>query len=194
MLIERAAPAVRRWARGRLPAYARQDANTEDVVQDAVMRTWRNIPHFHSRTAAGIQAYLRVSVVNRIRELIRRARRRGIAVEVSDDLRDDQPSPIERLIKGERLERFLNALQTLTPNDRQIIIWRFEFEYSHAEIAERLGKSKPAAGMALSRAMARLARTMQLQNGVSRSASPASDQSAPLAAPAAARRPSPSTP
>jgi RNA polymerase sigma-70 factor, ECF subfamily len=162
-LIERAAPPVRRWAHHRLPSYARSDADTEDVVQDAVLRMLKNIKRVKHVTVGGLQAYLRESVLNRIRDLIRKTQRHGVPLEVDADVRDDMPSPLVMAIRRERLERFLEALQRLRPADRQVIVWRVELGYSAEEIASRLGKSKAAAGMAVSRAMARLEKELKLQ-------------------------------
>src|SRR5918994_1531309 len=78
ILLERALPSVRKWARGRLPRYARSDADTEDVVQDVFLRTLRGIKRFQHRTVGGLQAYLRTAVVNQIRDLIRGTKRRGL--------------------------------------------------------------------------------------------------------------------
>src|SRR3954471_23522323 len=58
VLIERAVPKVRQWARGRLPHSARDDADTDDVVQDVVLRTLKGITTFQHRTVGGLQAYL----------------------------------------------------------------------------------------------------------------------------------------
>ena len=44
-LIERCLPPLRRWARGRLPQWARSAADTQDLVQDAVMKA---LPHLHA--------------------------------------------------------------------------------------------------------------------------------------------------
>lgn len=162
VLIERAVPVVRRWARGRLPAYARNDANTEDVVQDAVLQTLKGLKNFQHRTVGGLQAYLRTSVVNRIRDLIRRSKRRGIAVELDDDLRAETASPLESAILGQGLTRFLEALQRLKPADRQVIVWRLELGYSVDEIATRLGKTQGAARMTVYRAMGRLATELNI--------------------------------
>jgi RNA polymerase sigma factor (sigma-70 family) len=159
-LIERAAPEVRRWARGRLPRYARNDANTEDVVQDAIVRIMKRLGTFRHRTAGGLQAYLRKSVVNRIRDLIRGSKRHGIAEELGDELRDPLPSPVESILVRERLDTFLAALHRMSPADRQVIIWRVELGYTVDEIAAKLGKSKAAAAMTVSRAMARLAKAL----------------------------------
>lgn len=163
ILIERAAPAVRRWARGRLPRFARGDADTEDVVQDAVLRTLQSVHTFQHRTVGGLQAYLRTSVLNRIRDLIRASGRRGGTQEIGDDLRDPLPSPLESAIMHERLDRFLEALHRLRPADRQVIVWRVELGYSVAEIATRLGKSQATAGMTVTRAMARLGKELNLE-------------------------------
>ena len=111
ILIERALPSVRRWARGRLPRSARDDANTEDVVQDAFLRTLRRIARFQHRTVGGLQAYLRQAVVNRIRDLIRGSKRRGMAGAVDSEPRDWKPSPLEAAIMREQLDAFLAALR-----------------------------------------------------------------------------------
>ena len=163
ILIERAAPSVRSWAHGRIPTSVRNDADTEDVVQDAVLRTLKGIKTFEHRNVGALQAYLRTSVINRIRDLIRASGRRGIAEELTDNATDDGPSPLEAAIMRETLERFLEGLHRLEPADRQLIVWRVELGYSIEEIAERLGKSKPAVGMSVTRAMARLAKVLSSQ-------------------------------
>ena len=43
-------------------------ADTEDVVQDVFVRTLRGVKRFQHRTVGGLQAYLRQSVVNRMRD------------------------------------------------------------------------------------------------------------------------------
>ena len=163
ILIERALPSVRRWARGRLPRYARSDADTEDVVQDVFLRTLRRIKRFQHRTVGGLQAYLRQAVVNRIRDLIRGSKRRGPERVVESEPRDWLPSPLEAAIMREQLDRFLEAMRKLKPADRQVIVWRIELGYTADEIATKLGKSKAAAGMTVSRAMARLAKELNIE-------------------------------
>ena len=156
ILVERALPPVRRWARGRLPRYARSDADTEDVIQDVFLRTLRGIKRFQHRTVGGLQAYLRQAVVNRIRDLIRGSKRRGTDAGLEPEPRDWKPSPLEAAIMREQLDAFLAALRTLRPADRQVIVWRIELGYTVEEIAAKLGKSKAAAGMTVTRAMTRL--------------------------------------
>lgn len=163
ILIERAAPPVRRWARGRVPHFVRGDADTEDVIQDVLLSTLRQLKRFQHRTVGGLQAYLRQAVVNRIRDLIRGSKRRGTDAGAEQELRDWKPSPLEAAIMQQRLGGFLEALARLRPADRQVIIWRIELGYSADEIAAKLGKSRAAAGMTVSRAMARLASELHIQ-------------------------------
>jgi RNA polymerase sigma-70 factor (ECF subfamily) len=162
-LIERALPSVRRWAHGRLPRYARRGDDTEDVVQDVFLRTFRRIERFQHRTVGGLQAYLRQAVVNRVRDLIRGSKRRGIQTALDADPPDWKPSPLEAAILGQQLDRFLEGLQKLRPADRQVVIWRIELGYTADEIATKLGKSRAAAGMTISRALTRLAKAMDLE-------------------------------
>ena len=162
ILFERALPLVRRWAHGRLPRYARGSDDTEDVVQHAFVNTLGRIKRFQHRTVGGFQAYLRQAVINRVRDLIRRSMRRGVNVDEPPELPDWNPSPLEAAIMRQQLDRFLSALAKLRPSDRQVIVWRIELGYSAEEIAVMLGKSKAAAGMTITRAMARLAKELDL--------------------------------
>jgi RNA polymerase sigma-70 factor (ECF subfamily) len=157
VLLERALPPVRRWSRGRLPAMARAEADTEDVVQDAVLRALPRIARFQHDTVGGLQAYLRTIVMNRIRDLIRKSRRHGHPVALEDaPLADDEPSPLELAMRNQDVARFLAGLQQLSPVDRQLIVWRIELGWSIDQIAERLGRTKAASRMAVRRAIQRL--------------------------------------
>jgi RNA polymerase sigma factor (sigma-70 family) len=110
----------------------------------------------------GLQAYLREAVVNRVRDLIHGSRRRGPATEGLAEPRDWRPSPLEAVIMRQQLDQFLDALSRLRPVDRQVIVWRIELGYTAEEIATKLGKSTAAAGMTVTRAMARLAKEMNI--------------------------------
>jgi RNA polymerase sigma factor (sigma-70 family) len=171
VLIERTLGPLRRWARGRLPFYARAGANTDDVVQDAVLRALGHLDTFEHRTVGGLQAYLRESVRNRIRDEVRRVSRRGVGEELPESLRDGSHSPLEQLILKESSERYVAALRTLRPEDRLAIIYRLEHRHPFDEIARKLGKSSPdAARMAVTRSVRKLAEALGVVAPVRRSA------------------------
>jgi RNA polymerase sigma-70 factor (ECF subfamily) len=171
LLLERAVPVVRQWSRGRVPPIARGEANTEDVVQDAVLRVLPRLSRFRHETVGGLQAYLRTVVMNRVRDLIRKSKRHGTPVPVdADPLPDDDPSPLELAMRRQNIDRFLAALQRLAPSDRQLIVWRIELGWSVDEIAARQGKKPSAARMAIRRAIERLDAALESSKPVRSSA------------------------
>src|SRR5215831_15222191 len=84
-LCARYLPRLRRWAHGRLPAWARGSLDTHDLVQDTFIQVLRRLPDFDPRHEGAFHAYLRLTVLNRIRDEIRRAGRRGPTVLPSED-------------------------------------------------------------------------------------------------------------
>jgi RNA polymerase sigma factor (sigma-70 family) len=164
LLLRRYVPALRRWARGRLPRWARDMADTEDLVQDTVFRTLRNLKTFEHRHEGALQAYLRQAVMNRIRDECRRAGKRPVLGELDVDLPDQAVSPLEAAVGVQAVARYEAALQLLKPEEREAIVARIEMGYSYAEIALMLDKPSPdAARVAVSRALLRLAE--HLRNG-----------------------------
>jgi RNA polymerase sigma-70 factor (ECF subfamily) len=160
-LCERYLPSLRRWASGRLPRWARSLANTEDLVQDTIVRVLPHVDRFEPRREGGLQAYMRQALLNRIREEIRRSSRRPRGVEAHFEGIDPAASPLEEAIGQEALERYETALKRLRPEDREAIIARVEMACTYEELAEALDKpSADAARMAVRRALLRLAREM----------------------------------
>jgi len=157
-LLQRCLPSLRRWAHGRLPAAARGALDTGDLVQEAAMHALRRLDTFQPRHVGAMQAYLRQSVINRIRDEIRKIGRHPAAVELPPDHPADATSPLETAIQVESYERYREALARLKPREREMVVARVEVQWSLAEIAQRFGMPTPdAARMAVSRALKRLA-------------------------------------
>jgi RNA polymerase sigma factor (sigma-70 family) len=158
-LVARCIPPLRRWARGRLPSYARDMLDTEDLVQEAVIAALGRIQGFEARREGALQAYLRQALANRIKDVIRYKRRRPLQTELPEDARDQGESPLEQVIGLENTERYEAAMLRLRDTDREAIIARVELRYSYQELAVALGKpSADAARVAVARAVYRLAR------------------------------------
>ena len=85
-LIARDLPRLRRWATGRLPGWARERDDTDDLVQDTVIRSLEKLEGFDPQHEAALQAYLRQAVLNRIRDLVRRAQRKPAIVPLDEDM------------------------------------------------------------------------------------------------------------
>ena len=161
-LLERCLPPLRRWAHGRLPAIARGSLDTGDLCQEAALHTLRRLDTFEPRHVGAMQGDLRQSVINRIRDEVRRVSRQPPPIELPDDLPSDRTSPLEVAIQGEAYGRYREALARLAPRDREMIVARIEVQWSLSEIAHRFGLSVDAARMAVSRAMRRLTRDLAI--------------------------------
>jgi RNA polymerase sigma-70 factor (ECF subfamily) len=135
--------------------------DTDDLVQETLIRAVKRIEGFEPRHEGAFQAYLRQAIVNRIRDEVRRSSRSPTAAELTEDHQDKAASPLEEAIGREATERYEGALARLRPDEREAIVARVELDSSYAEIARSLGKpSIDAARMAVGRALLRLAEEM----------------------------------
>jgi RNA polymerase sigma-70 factor (ECF subfamily) len=161
-LMDRYLPRISRWASGRLPQWARDLSDTDDLVQDTLVRSVANLEHFEARGEGALQAYLRGAVMNRIRDEIRRKRRLPAAGPLDSTIPAQGKSPLEAAIGAETLAKYDRALERLDGEAREAVIARIEMGCSYAEIAELMGRpSADAARMAVSRALVRLAEEMR---------------------------------
>ena len=159
----RAIPPLKRWARGRLPSWARSLVDTDDLVQETVIGTLKQIDVFEYRADAALQAYLRQAVMNRIKNEIRRAWRKPVPDALDSSPVDPAASPLEALVGKQTLEAYDDALARLEPQEREAVIGRVELGLSYAELARAMDKPSPdAARMAVGRALLKLARSMNL--------------------------------
>ena len=161
-LFQRHLGSLQRWASGRLPRWARDLADTDDLVQDTLIQTFKRIESFEPRRVGALQAYLRQAVLNRIRDELRRKGRQPDLAELDGLECDPAMSPLEQAIGQEAVDRYDRALDRLQPEEREAIIGRVEMGYSYEELAEALGKpTADAARKAAQRALVRLAEEMK---------------------------------
>lgn len=66
-LASRYLPRLRRWTTRRLPGWARDLAETDDLVQDSLLATLRSLDRFTPAFDGALQAYLRTAILNRVR-------------------------------------------------------------------------------------------------------------------------------
>src|SRR5262245_3935726 len=153
---------LRRWAHGRLPAQARGALDTQDLVQDTLMRVFQRLPDFEPRHPGAFRDYVWTTLWNCIRDLGRKHQRRGpVDALAENEIESTAPSPLEEAIGSEALHRYEAAMERLRPEDREALVMRIELGLSNAEVAQALGKpSGAAAHMAVSRALVRLAEEM----------------------------------
>jgi RNA polymerase sigma-70 factor, ECF subfamily len=153
---------LQRWATGRLPKWARDLADTDDLVQETLIQTFKRIEDFEPRRVGALQAYLRQAVLNRIRNELRRKGRQPHVTDLDGIEVQSVESPLEQAIGREAVECYERALQRLRAEEREAIIGRVEMGYSYEELADALGKPTPdAARKAAQRALVRLVEEMK---------------------------------
>jgi RNA polymerase sigma-70 factor (ECF subfamily) len=161
-LFARCLPRLQKWAHRRLPQRARDIADTDDLVQVALLRAFHRVDGFEARREGSFLAYLRTILLNAVRDELRRSARRPDVTDLDDDLiRDSGPSVLDQVIGRDRVRQYESALERLTEEQREAVILRVEFGMSFREIAEAMGKTNSdAARMTVARALVHLKRAL----------------------------------
>jgi RNA polymerase sigma factor (sigma-70 family) len=160
-LVARCLPPLRRWAHGRLPAYARDLADTDDLVQTTLLRTVARLPSLAPGESGSFLAYMRQVLVNEVRDQVRRHQRRPPVVPLPEH---DRPG--DRALQGRPadpafLAAYERALAALTLPQRDAVVLRVELGMTFPEIALELAlPSADAARMRVARGLADLAEAM----------------------------------
>jgi RNA polymerase sigma-70 factor (sigma-E family) len=130
--------------------------SAEEVVQDSFVA-------MHGRWGALREpdkalAYLRQTVVNRSRSLLRH---RGVRSRYTPPTIADRPGADEDALVAERRELVLDALRRLPDRQREVIALRYYLDLSEADIADTLGISRGAVKSHASRGVAALRTLME---------------------------------
>ena len=130
--------------------------DADDVLQEAYLRTHRNLDRF--RAGADFRPWFLAIVANQARNHRRSAWRRGtLALRVA--ARSATPAadaPADLAEEAERRQLVLDALSTLPPKDRLVIACRYLLELTEAETVAVTGWPAGTVKSRLSRALRRL--------------------------------------
>ena len=154
-LIARIEPLLRRFARGRVPQQLRHQEDTGDLVQLTWLKVLDKLPLIEAREPGSFFSYLRTVLLNALRESLRRDGRSPIhgngelVAAVAAVLRASHVDPDDWLT-------WEQSLSLLSPEHRGLVLMRFEFGMSFAEIGTELGESADGVRMKLNRALARM--------------------------------------
>jgi len=130
--------------------------SAEDVVQEAFTELWRR---WHTLDdIAKAPAYLRSTVLNRARNLLRR---RKVARLYTPPAEPPVWSPEHDAVLGEDRREVLAALATLPTRRREVLVLRFYLNLSDREIAATLGISEATVRSTAHRALAHLGRRLE---------------------------------
>ncbi len=163
-----------RVLRGRLDA----KIDTSDVVQQSLLASIERFAQFRGDSAAEWQQWLVSIVRNEARNLLRfwhqdrrnLAREKAVAgsvVETAKPTEGEKPrlpatqaTPSRQVAMRQDATRMIEVLERLPATHREVLRLRHFEGLSHAEIAERLGKSEAAVRQQWVRALAQLRRAL----------------------------------
>ncbi|MGN6543840.1 MAG: sigma-70 family RNA polymerase sigma factor [Aureliella sp.] len=143
-----------------------------DVVQQTLMEAWQGWDRLETRDEPQRIAWLRQILAHQLARLVRYhegTQKRDVTRELSIEQSLDQsarrlgtllaasdPSPSQIVAAQEQIEQLARVLEELPEDYRQVILLRNLEELSHAEVAERMGRSEAAVRMLWLRALAAL--------------------------------------
>jgi RNA polymerase sigma-70 factor, ECF subfamily len=133
-----------------------------DVAQETLIRAWKALPKFRGDAQFSTWLY-RITVNTAWTQRSRARRQRELPLEEYGDMAAPYDARHPE-VAGELLElrgRLRAALDSLPEGQRQVVVLKDVYDWSHIEIAEAMGISVSAAKVRLHRARARLARYLE---------------------------------
>ena len=161
LLYERSDGRLLGYIRARLGRELRARLESRDILQAALLKSVKQ-GAFRGQDPRAFQAWLARIAEHEIRDRadhqhrLRRDAAREVALDEEAPVPAITRSALSRILLDERARRLEEALDTLTPEHRQVILMRKFEELSFAEIGARLERSEDAARMLFARAMTAL--------------------------------------
>ena len=164
-LFERCKPRLETWVRYRMGPRLRAFVEIEDVLQETLLRAYRELDQFTYRSPGSFQRWLFAIAGHVLSDTARyrgREKRRGDPVPLRSDSQPagfepvDSRTPSRLLREREQLERLFARLDELPSQYREVILLARVEGLSTRETAERLGKTRESTALLLHRALKEL--------------------------------------
>ncbi len=156
-------------ARNQVEGRLKAKADASDLVQQTLLEAYRDFGQFRGATEKEWLAWLRRILTHNAAQLARRYRgtdKRQIGLEVGLDAgstarpglqpADPGESPSQQLLRKERELLLADALMQLPPDYQEVICLRNLQRLPFDQVAERMGRSRPAVQMLWMRALQKL--------------------------------------
>jgi RNA polymerase sigma-70 factor (ECF subfamily) len=149
----------------------RAKLDASDIVQQAILHAHERRGQFRGETEGEWLAWLRAILANTLAAAARRfdaqardlARERSLEGELERSssrleglLAADQTSPSERAVRAEELLRLAHAIARLPDDQRRVVELHYLKGLAVADVAEQIGRTRPAAVGLLFRGLRRL--------------------------------------
>jgi RNA polymerase sigma-70 factor, ECF subfamily len=168
LLYEQCAGRLLAYIRLRLGRELRAKLESRDILQATLLKSLTHLHELKGEERESLMAWLARIAEHEIRDRAdyHQRQRRDAAREVGID--EESPpaaaarSALSQVILDEQARQLEEALETLAPAHREVILLRKFEELTFPEIARRLGRSEDACRMLFARAMTSLTMAMQM--------------------------------
>jgi RNA polymerase sigma-70 factor (ECF subfamily) len=119
----------------------RSEQDAEDMTQETFIRAFRALPRFEVREGASFEAWLYRIAVNACRSRMRRKWYQVLPwpTPAPDVVAEPEAQPDRLVVKDERRNEILRAIDSLGEKHRLVVILRYYGGLSNEEIAQTLG-------------------------------------------------------
>lgn len=167
-------------ARSHVESWIQAKVDSSDLIQQTLMEAHQAFPNFNGQTEGEWIAWLKQILKHNATDFVRRfgaAKRRAtleVAISTGNDstyfraapeLSSHGESPSQMMVRREQEILISEALATLPENYQEVIVLRNLQRLPFDEIAERMGRSRPATQMLWMRALKKLQAQMQIETG-----------------------------
>lgn len=129
--------------------------DAQDVVQEAYIRAYKSLKRFRGDAKFTSWMY-RITANCAKDQLVKGSRNRHDAIDETTEAVDERPGPEARLGTADERRVLAEALQSLPPDMRAVVVLRDVYDLPHEAIAAELGITEGAAKVRLHRARRKL--------------------------------------
>lgn len=148
-LLKRYYPHLLHLLHQKLTPAVRSTMDTQDLVQEVLIRTFPNLERFQYQGIGSFWAYLRKIAINHIRQVWKKQALNKIKSRLIDDSRFSpaarEKEPPEEVILNEEFEAFESALDRLAPKEREAYLMRMDLGCPYKIIASEMNFPSPDA-------------------------------------------------
>ena len=142
-------------------------SGAEEITQEAMVSIWRNAAQFDPSKASP-STWIFTIARNLTIDRFRKTRRPQFDPNDPALVPDDQPPPDHLVEQTEKQENVRKIMDTLSPNEKNILMLSFYEDLSHGEISKQLSIPLGTVKSRIRLAFAKIRSTLDAQNGANR--------------------------
>lgn len=159
-------------ARAQLESWLKVKVDASDLVQETMLEAHRDFDRFEGESEPQLLAWLRRILLHNMADFVRRFRgtakrqvrrevpfgfRRGSGlVEGAPEPAAPSGTPSQEFLRRDNALRLMDALEKLAPDYQEVVLLRNIQRLPFSDVAEQMGRSRPAVQMLWKRAIDKL--------------------------------------